>query len=210
MKTVQYSYDAFDRRTIRRLDNDGNGTFEKYRAFISDGSHEVLELEDSDGVGATQAFRVSNRFLHGDAVDLVLSDEQYTCGTGPAINATAASTTVGLTLWTLGDHLGSIRDVVDNNGINRQHLVFDSFGRRLREVNRDASGTVIASNNPAAIDELFGYTGRDWDNDNGLQYNRARLRNSKRRNSKEILRCQEPLFDIWLFLSWPYRYVEGW
>jgi len=90
LKTVQYSYDAFDRRTIRRLDNDGNGTFEKYRAFISDGSHEVLELEDSDGVGATQSFRVLNRFLHGDAVDLVLSDEQYTCGTGPAINATAA------------------------------------------------------------------------------------------------------------------------
>ena len=64
MKTVQYSYDAFNRRTIKRLDNDGNGTFEKYWAFIIDGSHEVLELEDSDGFGAAQPFRVSNRFLH--------------------------------------------------------------------------------------------------------------------------------------------------
>ena len=47
-------YDAFDRRTIKRLDNDGNGTFEKYWAFLSDGSHEVPKLEDSDGVAAAQ------------------------------------------------------------------------------------------------------------------------------------------------------------
>jgi len=174
LKTVQYSYDAFDRRTIKRLDNDGNGTFEKYWAYINDSSHTILELEDSDGQGTAQPFRVSSRFLHGDAVDMVLADEQYSSGTGPAINAAAASTTAGLTLWTLGDHLGSIRDVVDNNGINRQHIVFDSFNRRLSEKDRDASGTVIASNNPAAIDTLFGYTGRDWDSDTGLQYNRAR------------------------------------
>ena len=56
------------------------------------------------------------------------------------------------------DHLGSVRDVVDNNGVVRQHLVFDSFGRRVREVDYNTSGQVIASNDPAAVDELFGYT----------------------------------------------------
>lgn len=82
--------------------------------------------------------------------------------------------TQGNTLWALADHLGSIRDVVDNNGVVRQHLVFDSFGRRVREVDYNASGIVIANNDPAAVDELFGYTARDFDAAVGLQYNRAR------------------------------------
>jgi RHS repeat-associated protein len=33
---------------------------------------------------------------------------------------------------------------------------------------------VIPNNDPAAVDELFGYTGREWDSDVKLQYNRAR------------------------------------
>ena len=43
-----------------------------------------------------------------------------------------------------------------------------------REVDYTASGAVIASNDPAAVDELFGYTARDFDTAVGLQYNRAR------------------------------------
>ena len=33
---------------------------------------------------------------------------------------------------------------------------------------------MIPSSDPAAVDELFGYTGREWDSDVKLQYNRAR------------------------------------
>ena len=46
--------------------------------------------------------------------------------------------------------------------------------RLVREVDYSASGAVIASNDPAAVDELFGYTARDFDTAVGLQYNRAR------------------------------------
>ena len=46
--------------------------------------------------------------------------------------------------------------------------------RRVREVDYSASGAVISSNDPAAVDELFGYTARDFDTAVGLQYNRAR------------------------------------
>jgi RHS repeat-associated protein len=174
LETIQYSYDAFDRRTIKRLDNDVNGTFERYWAYLNDGSHTILELEDSDGQGAAQSFRVSNRFLHGDAVDMVLADEQYSSGQGFQLGSTTANATQGTTLWTLGDNLGSIRDVVDNNGIVCQHVVYNSFGVRLSEIDRDATEAIIDSSSPAAIDTLFGYTGRDWDADTGLQYNRAR------------------------------------
>ena len=54
------------------------------------------------------------------------------------------------------------------------HVVFDSFGKRLREVDYNTSGVQIANTDINAIDELFGYTGRDWDADTNLQNNRAR------------------------------------
>jgi len=45
---------------------------------------------------------------------------------------------------------------------------------RLIESDFDAAGNPIASNHPTAVDHLFGYTGREWDADAQLQYNRAR------------------------------------
>ena len=174
VKRSDYSYDAFDRRTLDRYDAPGATGYDRYDWFITDGQHEVMVMRDADGAGTTQTYRIANRFLHGASVDEVLSDEQYANGSGPLLASTTAFTTAGTTLWTIADHLGSIRDVVDNNGIVRQHVVYDSFGRRVNEVDRNAAGAVIASTSTEAIDELFGYTGRDFDAETGLQYNRAR------------------------------------
>ena len=102
---------------------------------------------------------------------MVLADEQLP---GGGIGLTSVSYTSGTTLWPLSDHLGSVRDLVDNNGRIREHVVYNSFGVRLSESDWDANGNPIASNNPAAVDHLFGYTGREWDSDIELQYNRAR------------------------------------
>src|SRR5690606_7769195 len=41
------------------------------------------------------------------------------------------------------------------------HIAYDAFGQRTSETK-------------SAVDHLFGYTGRDWDEDADLQYNRAR------------------------------------
>ena len=90
------------------------------------------------------------------------------------MTATTASIVPGNTLWALTDHLGSVRDLVDNNGVIREHNVYDSFGRLVREVDYNAAGQVIASTDPAAVDTLFGYTGRLFDPHTSLQYNRAR------------------------------------
>ena len=173
-KKTEFYYDVFDQRVARRLDADGNGTWDQYESYVWADGQEVLRYVDSDGAASTQPFRLANRYLWGDAVDQLLSDEQYTGNSGPAITASTGSVTAGNTLWALSDHLGSVRDISDNNGVVRQHLVFDSFGRRVREVDYSTSGAVIASNDPAAVDELFGYTARDFDTAVGLQYNRAR------------------------------------
>ncbi|MFO0941919.1 MAG: RHS repeat-associated core domain-containing protein [Pirellulales bacterium] len=173
-KKTEYIYDAFDQRVGKRLDIGTIGTWDRYEAFIWADGQEVMRLVDSDGQVATQPYRIANRYLWGASVDQLLADEQYSLGAGPAVNAATASTTAGNTLWALNDQLGSVRDLVDNNGVIRQHVVYDSFGKRLREVDYNSAGAVIASTDPAAVDELFGYTGRDWDIDTQLQNNRAR------------------------------------
>ena len=64
---------------------------------------------------------VTNRYLHGPAVDQVLADEQVGGSTAQV-------------LYPLADQLGSVRDLADYDeqlGITQiaQHLVYDAFGR---------------------------------------------------------------------------------
>jgi RHS repeat-associated protein len=167
---VTFHYDAFDRRTTKEVDSDANGTCDRAEAWVWEGDQVVLQLEDADGAGAG-AWKLTNRYLYGDMVDLVLADEQLPNG-GIALSTPSPSS--GTVLWPLADHLGSVRDLVDSNGVIREHVVYDSFGNRLSESDFDANGNAIASTTPAAVDHLFGYTGREWDRDVGLQYNRAR------------------------------------
>jgi len=173
-KETIYAYDVFDRKTLDRFDSDGIGGSNRDDLWVNDGQHPLLQYRDSDGVGTAQPYRLVNRYLHGLVVDQILADEQYASGTGPVLSGTVVSTTPGTTLWAVADHLGSVRDLVDNSGITRQHVVYDSFGNRISEVDRNAAGSIIANTHAAAVDTIFGYTGREWDKDTSLQYNRAR------------------------------------
>jgi RHS repeat-associated protein len=171
---VEYIYDAFDQRVGKRLDADGNSSFERYEAYVWADGQTVLRFTDSDGLGSTEPFRLASRYLWGDRVDQFLAEEQFAGDSGPQIYASTASTTTGETLWPLTDHLGSVRGLVDNNGIIRQHVTYDSFGNRLVEQHYDTAGAPVSASHAEAVDALFGYTGRDWDSDTNLQYNRAR------------------------------------
>lgn len=174
LQNVQYVYDVFDRKIAKRLDSDGNGTFDFDTAWVYDGDQAVLQFEDIDGEAATNVMRLSNRYLYGDIVDMLLADEKYFTNNGIAINAGSANATAGQTLWPMADHLGSIRDIVDNNGVVREHIDYDVNGNRIVDKQYDASGVLTSAGSAQAVDELFGYTGRDWDADSDLQYNRAR------------------------------------
>ncbi|TWT66157.1 RHS repeat-associated core domain-containing protein [Allorhodopirellula solitaria] len=171
---IEYIYDALDQRVGKRLDSDGDGDFDRDEVFLWTEGQTVLRATDSDGETATETFTLASRYLYGDMVDQLLADEQYNGGTGPDVSATTASATAGDSYWALTDHLGSVRDLVDNSGVIRQHVAYDSFGNRIVEQDYDASGSTISSSHADAIDELFGYTGRDWDADAQLQNNRAR------------------------------------
>jgi RHS repeat-associated protein len=74
-------------------------------------------------------------------------------------------------LWALTDHLGSVRDVVDSNGDLRIHRGFDSFGNVVDETHYNAGGTAVTAGQAGFVDEAFGFTGRWFDADTGLQNN---------------------------------------
>ncbi len=85
---VDYTYDAQDRLISRAA----TGTDTTYTVY--QGDHAYLKIDEASGGTKT----ISERYLYGTAVDQILAVED---------DASAA-------LWGLGDHQGSIRDVVDD------------------------------------------------------------------------------------------------
>jgi RHS repeat-associated protein len=167
-EVTQYDWD-YRNRLIHVTKRDSGATLLSESSYVYD----VFDLRigksvDADGSGAQAADvtrfvldgvdvalqfdgagSLTHRYLHGPAIDQVLADE----------NA------LGQVLWPLTDHLGTVRDVADSTGAIVNHIRYDSFGRKIDESN-------------PAIDHLFGYTGRELDEETGLNYYRARYYDS--------------------------------
>ncbi len=72
-KTVAYTYDVFDRRIGKSVDNDGPGAQAPVVSkYVYDGDQIALVF---DGAGAMQ-----RRRLYGPAVDQILADEKLSAG----------------------------------------------------------------------------------------------------------------------------------
>lgn len=117
----------------RRIAKTVNGTSTQ---FVYDGDNIILEFNGT----ATP----SVRYLQGLGVDQVLAQE-----TGNSVS------------WMLTDHLGTIRDLVNNAGSVVNHLTYDSFGK-------------VLTSTPGGIDTRYKFTGRELDAETGLHYYRAR------------------------------------
>ena len=143
-QVVEYSHDAMNRRIASKVDKtpddavDGTVTF-----FVYDGSDVFADLTDPDGSGPAPS-AVAMRYLHGPSVDQVLAQESAN----------------GDVQWMLTDHLGTVRDLV-NNGAVVNHIKYDSYGN------------VISESNPL-FQTRYKYTGREFDTETEMQYNRAR------------------------------------
>ncbi|TAE58470.1 MAG: hypothetical protein EAZ76_02010 [Nostocales cyanobacterium] len=141
---VEFTYDAFNRRIAKSVDtNPQDTTSSVVTQFIYDGQDVLLEFVDSDGARGNQPV-LDTRYLHGAGVDQVLAQESG-----------------GNVEWHLTDHLGTVRDLVNNSGAVVNHVVYDSFGQ------------VISESNPA-VDTRYLFTGREFDQEIGLYYYRAR------------------------------------
>jgi RHS repeat-associated protein len=136
-KRVEYEYDLFNRRILKRVDDDGDTNFDWAQRFVYDGDSIVLVFDDASSL--------TNRYLHGPAVDQILADED----------------SLGEVLWPLADNLGTIRDLVDSDGDVVNHLTYNAFG-------------AITSQTAPSLEPLYTYTGREWDPDVELYFYRAR------------------------------------
>ncbi|UBF30172.1 hypothetical protein K9N68_39205 (plasmid) [Kovacikia minuta CCNUW1] len=117
----------------QRIAKSANGTTTR---FVYDRGNVYLEFSGNSSAPST-------RYLHGPMVDQVLAQESN-----------------GQTTWTLADHLGSVRDLVNSSGLVVNHFTYDSFGNVL-----SSTGTV---------DTRYKFTGREYDSETGLHYYRAR------------------------------------
>ena len=145
---VDYTYDALNRMVKRAYDADGAGsgaTTNQYWAY-DEGINALLEFNGS----ATT--NLKHRYLWSDQVDELLADSVLT-----------NLTTAGNALWALSDHLGTIRDIADyTSGTDStaitNHRTYNAYGKLVSETN-------------AAVDLLFGFTGKQLDDATGLQHN---------------------------------------
>jgi RHS repeat-associated protein len=126
------------------------------QAWANTAKNEYYVYDENQIVLRTNAAAtVTHRDVWGPAVDQVLVEEQV--GT--------------TTLYPLSDHLGTTRDLATYNAgtnvtIDANHRRFDSFGRLVSETN-------------SAVDLLFGFTGRLFDEVTGLQNNLNRWYDAK-------------------------------
>jgi RHS repeat-associated protein len=162
-EVTQYAWDYHNRLTSV-ITKDSSGTVTKSVAYTYDAyDRRIAKNIDPDGAGAApiQTERMvydgdnialtfdgngtqTHRYLHGPRVDEILADE----------------TTTGVN-WALTDNQGTVRHVIDSQGQVLNHIVYDSYGQVTSETNPN-------------VDFRYGYTGRERDEETGLNYYRAR------------------------------------
>ena len=144
---VAYSYDTLGRRISRSIDPDGEGMeAPRTELFVYDRDDVQLDYVDTDGQDLGVPPIQAVRYLFGTSVDQVIAQE----------NAE------GRTLWLLTDHLGSVRDIVENQGFVLNHIKYNSFGQSVGQ-------------GPSDISTRYLFTGRELDEEVQLFYYRARF-----------------------------------
>jgi RHS repeat-associated protein len=141
--TTDFTYDTAN-RLVRRHDAVVLSYTPVTYWVYDEGTNPVLEYFGGNPL-------IQHRYLWSDKVDDLLADEQ-----NPGLSSRN-------TLWALSDHLGSIRDIADTSESTgttsiANHRRYDSFGRRVWETND-------------AVDLVFGYTGKLFDETTRLQNN---------------------------------------
>ena len=141
VQIVDYTYD-YNTVWIRKvLDSNGDGTADSKTIFIPENYQTVIQIDNGT---------ISHHYLWTpETQDKLLAD-----------------TTADGVLWSLTDHLGTVRDVVQQTStglVVPAHIIYDAYGNVVSCTNFE--GETIS--NPI----LFGYTGKAFDTSTQLQNN---------------------------------------
>jgi RHS repeat-associated protein len=180
LSRVDYKYDPCCNRLQKAVDSNGDGVVDTTQRFALDGWNPAKA--GSTGTAGWDVWAdldgnssLTTRYLRGDVVDQLFARV--------ASDGTAA--------WLLTDHLGSVVGVTNGSGVLKDQLAYDGWGG-------------ITSESDSTWGGRYKWTGREYDTETQLQYNRARYYDSK--TGKWI--SQDPLgFDAGD--SNLYRYVTS-
>ena len=149
VQIVEYTYD-YNNVWIRKvLDSNGDGTADSKTIFIPENYQTTVQLDDTNLTDANGPAITHHYLWTPNQQDKLLAD-----------------VTADNVLWTLTDHLGSIRDIIQSTAtgvVTQAHIIYDAYGNVISCKN--STGETIS--NPI----LFGYTGKAFDTSTQLQNN---------------------------------------
>ncbi len=150
LEEVDYKYDPWGNLVERDLYPDGSGSpTPTVTRYAVDGWNPALAGQTGNAnfnvwADLDGSNDLQTRYLHGDQVDQLFARQD-----------------AGVQYWYLTDYQGSVRDVLDNSGNVKDAIVYDGFGNIISETNSAYRGS-------------YAWTGRMFDVETDLQYNRAR------------------------------------
>jgi RHS repeat-associated protein len=146
---VDFKYDWWGNRIEKDIDSNGDGAVDTIQRYAQDGwdsaKPKPVGTENFDvWADLDGSSSLTTRYMHGDVVDQLFARV--------AADGTGA--------WLMTDHLGSVVGVTDNSGVLKDTIAFDGFGN-FTETHSAYGGD-------------YKWTGRQYDPEEKLQYNRSR------------------------------------
>jgi RHS repeat-associated protein len=157
IKDISYNYDVLGRRMEKKITDLVDSTKSYSRRFVYDGDNILFEYDGSSQMLAS--------YTHsGLAPDDVLS-----------ASITSAGVTAGLAssqghYYFLKDALSTVTEIINPSGSIVQKYDYGTFGKILSI--KDGNDADISAN--PSLRTSFTFTGREWDEESGLFYYRAR------------------------------------
>ena len=170
-QVVDYLYDLENRWIGKSIDYDGDGVFDYREGYVYDGNQMVLQFErglsqfsgTENGTVPLTSADLTHRYLwQPDAVDQLMADEEIT-------HDSTGNVATDDVVWALADQLVTVRDLAVHDAETGEtavvnHRVYDAYGNLLSAVDP-------ATGQAAAVDCLFGFTGRAFDANTQIQNN---------------------------------------
>lgn len=157
-----YSWDQGDRLTGATTKT--SGTTNKLVTVVYDAFNRRIAEYAGNG---TTVSRRDRYFWDGEEVHTIANGTTTPTVTdrflmGPGIDNTIADEKAGTINWTITDIRGSVQQVLNSTGKSVTSKDYSTFG------------TKTDTGHASVTDTVFAYTGREYDPDLGLQYNRNR------------------------------------
>ncbi len=154
-RSTEYRYDHRNRLT-EVTERDAGGALLGSSTFVYDASDRRIRVVEN-GVVLDFVYDGSNPCIILDGAGQVVSRRLYGRGSDTII----ADEVAGATRWYLTDHLGTVRDLLREDGVPIAHSIYDSFGN------------LLGSSMPVEAEGL-GFIGRERSAATGLYHVRAR------------------------------------